>query len=154
MADEWNARFWLGIYGFEAERTAQGTHAIASDDNAVIALQDEDQLQDAVLRMIRILLVERRENAQVLGGRGRGTRIQRRAGEAEKLRLSRERNVFVIPIDEQLAIPRAMGKIFFGAKRAPLRERRRDGEARRALLSMMQLFLIHCWFCQRARGNG
>ena len=62
MTDERNARAWLGVYGFESEDAPERPHAILADLDTVVALEDEGELQNPVLRMIGVLLVERRED--------------------------------------------------------------------------------------------
>ena len=92
VSDEWNACSWLRIYGFEPEDTPERSQAILADLNAMIALQDENQLQHAVLRMIRVLAVESGEDAQILFVQRNRCRVQTRAGDAENIRLSSERD--------------------------------------------------------------
>lgn len=111
---------------------------ILADRDPVVALHDEDQFEDAVLWMIRVLFVECRENSEVFFTWRNRRPIDRRTSNAEKFCLSREYDVFVVTLDEQCAIRGAMGQIFFGAKPIRLLERRQAGAVRRAPLSELQ----------------
>lgn len=58
VPDERNARFWLGIYGFQSQRSAQRAQFVLADSDSMVAIEYMDELEDPVLGMIGVLAVE------------------------------------------------------------------------------------------------